>query len=217
MRRLTSEELKNIIENHKHWVNEDCEGWETMRANLSGADLSGADFYEANLSGADLSEANLSGAILSEASLSLANLREADLRGADLSGADLRESDLRESDLRGAENVPFIPMTCPDSGEFIGWKKCRDGRIVKLLIQSDAKRSSSTGIKCRCDKATVLEITDIDGDIRYDNAISIKDENFIYEVGKIVTVLDFDENRFIECARGIHFFINRQEAIDYSF
>ena len=24
-----------------------------------------------------------------------------------------------------------------------------------------------------------------------------------------------DENRWKECARGIHFFINRQEAIDY--
>lgn len=36
-----------------------------------------------------------------------------------------------------------------------------------------------------------------------------------YEVGKTVKVDDFDEDRWSECSRGIHFFMNRQEAIDY--
>ena len=64
---MTQEELDKIIEQHQHWIKEDCEGWEDMRANLRGADLSGADLYganlsEANLSGANLYNANLSGA-----------------------------------------------------------------------------------------------------------------------------------------------------------
>ena len=38
----TEEELKKIIENHLHWIKEDCDGWENMRANLGGANLEGA-------------------------------------------------------------------------------------------------------------------------------------------------------------------------------
>ena len=66
---MTQEELDKIVEQHQHWIKEDCEGWEDMKANLSGANLSGADLYWANLSGADLSKANLNGADLSKANL----------------------------------------------------------------------------------------------------------------------------------------------------
>lgn len=48
---MTQQELDTIIEKHQHWLKEDCEGWEGMRANLYGADLSGA-----NLRGADLDD-----------------------------------------------------------------------------------------------------------------------------------------------------------------
>ena len=37
---MTQEELDKIVEQHQHWIKEDCEGWEGMRANLSGANLS---------------------------------------------------------------------------------------------------------------------------------------------------------------------------------
>ena len=242
--------LAEVIENHKHWWKEDCEGWRDMRAglfraglfradlsgadlfranlrgaNLRGADLSGADLSGADLSGADLSGANLSGADLSGANLSGANLRGADLREANLRGADLREADLREADLReadlsgadlsGAKNVPYIPYACPDFGMFIGFKKA-SGYIVVLEIPEDAKRLSATGRKCRCDKAKVLEIQNVDGTKA--NVTKVKsgyDSNFVYEVGKTVSVDNFCEDRWSECSPGIHFFINRQEAINY--
>ena len=138
---------------------------------------------------------------------------------ADLGGADLRGANLLGANLRGAENVPFIPMACPDTGAFIGWKKANCGEIIKLLILEDAKRSSATGRKCRCDKAVVLSI-------EKDGAIHDKpepdffvrssfDTDFVYRVGETVSVDDFCEDRFNECAPGIHFFINRQEAIEY--
>jgi hypothetical protein len=41
------------------------------------------------------------------------------------------------------------------------------------------------------------------------------DNNFIYKVGEIVEEPNFDENRWEECAPGIHFFITRQEAVNY--
>ncbi|MGJ1042683.1 DUF5758 domain-containing protein, partial [Staphylococcus epidermidis] len=122
---MDAEELKHIIENHKHWLDEDVDGWEAMRADLRYADLRGAD-----LSYADLSDANLS---------------DADLSYADLSAADLSD----------AKNVPYIPMICPEEGSFFGYKKASD-KIIKLCIPEDAKRSSATTRKCRCDRATVI-------------------------------------------------------------
>ena len=188
-------------------------------ANLSGADLSGADLYEANLSGADLS-----GADLREANLSGANLSGANLSGANLSGADLRGADLSGANLRLAKNIPSYAcrLVCPEEGSFIGFKKARttapDFReaIVKLLITEDAKRSSATTRKCRCDKAKVISITSLDGKENFTTAYSYYDRNFQYTVGQTVIIDDFDEDRWNECSTGVHFFITREEAIDYT-
>ena len=143
-----------------------------------------------------------------------ADLSYADLYGANLRGANLRSADLRGADLSYAENFVF-PFACPEKGSFIGWKKCRDNLIVELEICADAKRSSATGRKCRCDKAKVLSVTTPEG-AAVDHATSGFDCNFIYHVGDIVSVDNFDDNRWNECAPGIHFFISRQEAVDYT-
>ena len=164
---MDSEKLKEILENHKHWLNEDCDGWQDMRANLSGADL------------------------------------------------------------RGAENVPFIPLACPDTGAFVGFKKAnlyspdesaQQDVIVELEILADARRSSATGRKCRCDKAKVLSITTLDGVAVGADAGTVQSSYgklFEYRVGEIVTEPNFCEDRWEECAPGIYFFINRQEAVEY--
>ncbi len=197
-------------------------------ANLSGADLSGANLSGADLSGADLSYANLCKANLSDANFYRANLSYANLSGACLSeaclsGACLYGTDLFHANLSGASITDNIlnriyPICCPESGSFIGWKKCLGDRIVKLEILKDAKRLSSTGRKCRCSAAKVLAIESLCGDFCTDACVSsYYDSDFIYKVGEVVSVDDFDDNRKEECSRGIHFFITRQEAVDYSF
>ena len=144
-----------------------------------------------------------------------ANLCGANLCGADLCDANLCGANLCDADLRYAKNIPFVPYACPDFGAFIGYKKAH-GLIVELEILSDAKRVSATGRKCRCNKAKVLSIQNIDGTPSILTSVaSDRDSKFIYKVGEIVTVDDFDENRWNECSTGIHFFINRQEAVNY--
>ena len=144
-----------------------------------------------------------------------ADLHGADLHGANLHRADLCGADLCGADLRGATNIPFIPMTCPDTGTFVAWKKA-NGYIVKLEIPEDARRSSATGRECRCDKAKVIEIQELDGSPSELTEIASRyDRNFVYRVGEIAEEPKYDENRWKECAPGIHFFINRQEAVDY--
>ena len=196
-------------------------------ANLRGANLSGADLRGANLSGADLRGANLSGADLRganlrDADLSGSNLSDADLSGSNLSYANLRDADLRDADLCSADlsyadlcDAKGCYLSCPTEGSFIGWKKA-SGHIVKLRIPEDARRSSATGHKCRCDKAYVMEIQNMDGTRATVDAVrSDRDQNFVYTVGATVEVPDFDDNRWSECAQGIHFFIDRRAAVEY--
>ena len=191
-------------------------------ADLRGADLRGADLRDADLCGAYLCGANLYGADLCDANLRDANLRDADLRGANLCDADLRGANLRDADLRGADlrganlrDAKGCYLSCPTEGSFIGWKKA-SGHIVKLRIPEDARRSSATGHKCRCDKAYVMEIQNMDGTKATEDTVrSDHDKNFVYTVGATVEVPDFDDNMWSECAPGIHFFIDRRAAVEY--
>ena len=234
---MNANELKNILKLHKKWLNNEEGG---LKADLRGADLRGVDLRGvdlrradlrrvdlngASLRGADLCEAHLRGAILYRADLREADLREANLCGAilyraDFCGADLREASLYGANLHGADlheakNIPFIPYTCPDTGSFIGYKKA-NGYIVILEILSDARRCSATGRKCRCDKAKVLEIQNLDGSKANVNTVaSGYNSSFVYTVGEIVEEPNFDADRWNECSVGIHFFINRQEAVAY--
>ena len=228
---IPDESLNEILQKHKLWIEGDPEGTRAdlsganlSRANLRWADLSGANLSGAYLSGADLSGAYLSGANLSGADLSRADLSGANLSGANLSGADLSRADLSRADLRGANlrwadlsranltNVKVNHTTvgyhlvCPEEGTFIGFKKTCEG-IVKLEIPADALRSSATTRKCRCSKAKVLEIPK-----GVTEAHSVHDYSFIYRLGEIVEVKDYDTNRWNECSSGIHFFMTRAEA-----
>ena len=173
---------------------------------------------EANLKDADLGNANLEYANLEYAYLRDANLRDANLEYADLEGANLRGANLRGAKLRGinySQYTSFLSYQCPTEGSFIGWKKCGI-YIVKLKICEDAERCSSTSLKCRCSKAEVLEIQNIDGSIADITEIgSNHDKNFIYKVGETVKVKDFDKCRWNECSTGIHFFIDRNVAVFY--
>ena len=186
---MTKEQLNEVLEKHKKWINAEPGG---ERANLQGANLWGA------------------------------NLQRADLRGANLQGANLWEANLQGANLWEANNIPdyIYPICCPEKGSFIGFKKARAVNkyvevIVELEIPAEAKRSSATNRKCRCNKAKVLSITDLQGIAEFQKAHSRYDNDFIYEVGKTVIVDDYDDNRWNECSTGIHFFITKKEAIDY--
>jgi hypothetical protein len=151
------------------------------------------------------------------ANLRGANLWGANLRGADLRGADLWGANLLDADLRGAENIPDNVLAetsiLPDEGDVIGWKKLRGDLICKLLVYHNTPRSNATGRKCRCQTAKVLAI--YDGDKEVESGVSKYDCDFIYRVGEVVTVDDFDPDRWDECSKGIHFFITKFEAVNY--
>ena len=164
--------------------------------------------------GADLRYANLRCADLGYANLRCADLSNADLGYANLSKANLGYANLRGANLRGAENTPYIPTNLPE-GDFVAWKKVR-GKIIKLRVLEDSLRSRATTDKCRCNKALVLEIQDLDGNkLDIKEVINTSYAECKYVVGEIVYADKWDEDRWNECSHGIHFFLDRQTAVDY--
>ncbi len=187
-------DIEKILEDHKKWL----DGVGGARADLSGANLSRADLSGANLSGANLYGANLSRADLSRADLSRADLYMANFYGANLSRANLSGANLYEANL-SAFQIP------PEEGSFVGWKKVQGG-IIKLLIPSDARRTSSlVGRKCRAEFVQVLE----------GEGVSTHDGKTVYKPGSVVYPDKYDDDIRVECTSGIHFFITRKEAEDY--
>ena len=192
-------------------------------ANLKDANLMYADLEDANLEGAKLRGANLKNAYIFGASLKDADLKGANLEGADLIDADLRGANLVGANLSGAElsgadlENALLPSSLDNlpEGELIGYKKV-GGCIVKLKILTDSKRSRATSDKCRCDKALVLAIENLDGtDSEWKRIVNPRFAITAYEVGKIVYADSWDEDRWTECSHGIHFFLDRKMAVDW--
>ena len=229
---LSNASLSNSNLRNANLRNANLNNANLREANLYGANLRDADLNNADLRDADLNNACLRYANLRKACLRYANLRKADLRESKLSEADMYEADLKEANLLGTnlKNTNTVcavinedtkidyPIACPKTGSFIGYKKAVFRKIVKLQICEDAKRSSATTKKCRCSKALVLAIENIDGsDSGLQEIESIYSPSFVYRIGKIVEASDFDDNRWNECAPGIHFFMDRQDAVEYGF
>lgn len=233
MKNINREELNKILKEHELWV----KGKGGKRANLRCANLENADLEYVNLKYADLKYANLSNTDLSNTDLRYTNLRCVDLRytdlrytnlshadlsysnlsNANLSNANLSNADLSSANLKDIKtNIHTIGynLACPEEGSFIGYKKA-SGCLIELLILEDAKRSSATTSKCRCNKAKVLDIENIETGKKVNEINSNYDINFIYKVGEIIHVDNFDNNRWNECSTGIHFFVNKENAINY--
>ena len=146
-----------------------------------------------------------------------ANLRYADLSGTDLSGTDLNGADLRGANLRNADlngtdlnKEEQIRKGVKLSNPITGWKKCKDGVIVKLEMPRGAIVFSINNHKCRTDKAIVKEI------FGADRAFSMH-KYFSYYVGDKIEVYNFNCEYNTECAEGIHFFRTRKEAENYNY
>lgn len=174
MKTVSREEFKAMIDSRassrldmqsRRFVDMDLSGWDVSNINFSHS-----DFQDVTLTGADLSRS-----ILYHTSFSPGcSFRGANLQDADISGAIFRYCDFSDTNMEGAnlycsifeyanmnsikanERTRYYRMRCPESGTFLGYKRCFNDLLVQLLIPADAKRSSGTSDACRCDKAKVL-------------------------------------------------------------
>jgi len=154
-----------------------------------------------------------------------ANLREADLSGAylrraDLSGANLREADLREAYLRGAKlsGAKLPPFQIPQDGSLTVWKKGIEiddstPTLIQLLIPAEAKRTACLiSRKCRAEFAQVVAFEPP----TTGTVVGLKQADFIYVLGETIRPDSYDDDIRVECSHGIHFFLTKAEAQEFT-
>lgn len=243
MRRKFGKKLRLMLREHKTWLGGsmvarplDVRGGDMSWMDFSGMDLRMANFSRTNCEGARFEGAKLQGCNFQGANMHRATLKNADLRfsvlsraffafvaldGCDLQGADMTGADLAGVDWTGAkigidlESRYFMSkFNVTPEGDIIGWKRLREGKLAKLLIPAEARRSNGFTRRCRAEFATVLGIVDADG-TPHDKGVSKRDANLVYQQGMPVRADGWDEEWKNECSHGINFFITREEAEMY--
>ena len=200
---------------------------------LSGANLSHLDFEWSDFSKVTFDHADLSSCILDNCRFETCSLKNVNLANTSLIGANMRFCDLTGAHIEGAnlydacleyakldhitddDNTQHFRLHCPDTGPFLGYKKCCNDRLVQLLIPADALRTSATANSCRCNKAKVLSIKSFDYTQQFDEAWSLVDPDFVYRVGEWVEVKNFNTDRWMDSTTGIHYWLTREEAKGY--
>ncbi len=238
LKTITQEEFDKLIEEHKkltHKIHDN--GLHLSNYNLSNIKiknkalqyisifsclLNNVVFENCDLKSADIRYSKIINTSFTNCNLLEGNF-DCNFINTDLSTCDIKKCNFNDSSLDNT-TMPDYPMACPEKGSFIGYKKVYNiindryqWFILKLEIPEDARRNAATNNKCRCDKAKVLKIQNLDGSIAkgITKARSIYNNGFIYELGKIVEEPKFDECRWYEYTSGIHFFMNREEAVNY--
>ena len=197
-------------------------------------------FMRCDFTKAHMEDFTFDGCVFRECDFSKCDMKKITFKGCSFYNCDFKEAELPPffypTTMEDCVNVPYMPMACPEEGEFVGYKIASSEQmtntmpgiimpyenlghanvLVTLKIPADARRSSSGGRKCRCDKAKVIGLEFFGKGFEDANvAYSKFDARFEYRVGKEISVPFFDENRWNECSTGIHFFINRKEALQY--
>ena len=241
MRKITQEELDKIIEQHKHWLNGDCEGWEDMRANLERANLERANLAGANLERANLERANLAGAYLERANLAGANLAGANLAGAYLERANLAGAYLAGANLAGANLAGAYLERANLAGAYLeranlagayleranlaGANKFRLGKVLDEPLTGYKKTKEGVVITAEIPAGAIVfcingekcrtnraKITDMAG---HEILHSQYDNSYEYRLGQEIKIKDFNLMYNVECASGFHFFESRDDAENY--
>ena len=189
-----------------------------------------ASFYDCNLNGTDFAGSMMDHVAFYDCDIRNAKMANCKLRGASFRGNDMEGIDLCGANIYAAvledavnqdkvitnEETQWYEMRCPKEGPFIAWKCCTELRVVMMLVPADAKRCMATMETGRVSKVKVLSIKSIDETKSYDWAQSTVDPDFYYEVGKWLEPANgFQEDRWKDSSEGIHFFLDRQQCVDY--
>ena len=200
------------------WDNE-MKNSELINACFLDGEVCDVDFTGSNLEHAMFDNVDLDNTIFANTNLKNASFNFAvrtywcDFRNADMTGVSTIGIDMDSKYLEGVKGL-YRPMFCPEEGSFVAWKKCREGKVVKLLIPEWAARKGYSLHSCRASEAFVLEIYDEDGN-EVSEAYSIIDPEFEYITGETVFPKDLDP-RYHGDITGIYFELSRAETERYS-
>ena len=236
MKKMTKKELKSLLDDFRNKEGETyldltyisirtkkLEGMDFSRVDFSNSDFKNVNFRSCKFDNAKLQHIKFANCDFSDSSFAYADLFAADLRACNLSGSNFDGADFfaallweaKLDNLLVTDRTKFFRNYCPEEGYIFGYKKCFNERMVQLLIPKDAKRCSSTTNACRCDKARVVAITDVNKKESYKEAMSFVDPNFIYRLGEMVYADSYNDDRWHDSSHGIHFWMTFEEALGY--
>ena len=190
-------------------------GCQIKSAELKKAFYFGAQVCDCDFSGSDLEAANFSTADLDNSVFVDTNLKDADFfdadrtywcdfENADMTGVKVYGIDLNPENLKGVKGL-HMPLYCPEEGSFVAWKKCREGKVVKLLVPEHAGRKGNTLHTCRATEVVVLDIYDTNG-LPVEEAVPIdyrpKVEAEIDNIHYTRKLYKDDENTVVKVAYG---------------
>ena len=115
--------------------------------------------------------------------------------------------------------IPEGAGRVPEVGSFHGWKKLADGVLAHVLIPADAERVGGSEFgKCRASKVITLDLWDRSG-VRLTDPTARHAGTYRamaeYQCGEETVADNYDPDPTQQCTGGIHFFLTRQEALDY--
>lgn len=170
---------------------------------------------------------NISGSMIYKGSMSVVTFTCSRLYSTMFEGTDaelVQFNSCEMSNCKSFESNITFPSHVPSNSSFIAWKKAivTEGRnikdiIIKLRIPEDAKRFCANH-KCRADKVEVLGFETLGGEKLPDTTVvnSCWDKLFKYHIG-LIEAVSFNDNPQVECGGGIHFFLSRDDAVNYVF
>ncbi len=178
-----------------------------------GCTFVGTDFNLCDISSSFISKCSMSDVIFKCSDLSFTVFNDVDGKYTHFYSCDMDRCSAINSNI-------IFPRHVPSEGSFIAWKKAKavdEAVIIKLRIPEDAKRFCVNN-KCRANKVEVLGFETLDGEKLPDDTIvhSFWDSLFKYHTG-LIEVCNFNDDPQVECGRGIHFFLSRDDAVNYVF
>jgi len=102
------------------------------------------------------------------------------------------------------------------------YKACRNSIIILELLNDTITNEKRKDVindkyaKFRCDKAKVIDITNVKTGELMEGDVSIYDSEFVYSFGEIIETV-FDENLDEVCTNGIHYFKTKEAALSWFY
>ena len=103
------------------------------------------------------------------------------------------------------------------------YKACRNSIVTLELLNSSVTNEKRNGVvdnryaKFRCDKAKVVNITNVETGEKMENDISIYDPSFYYRMGEIVKPNFYGKYIHKICSNGIHYFKTKEAALSWFY
>lgn len=196
----------------------------TLRyCNFSYCNLKIKSFIGCKFVGTDFNFCDISGSLISKCSMTDVNFMCSDLAFTVFNDVNGKYTQFCSCEMDKCSDINsniIFPRHVPSEGSFIAWKKANavdETVIIKLRIPEDAKRFCANN-KCRADKVEVLGFETLDGEKLPDDTIvhSFWNPLFKYHIG-FIEICKFNDDPQVECGGGIHFFLSREDAVNYVF